>query len=289
MANIEIPGYEIVIPNLTWKRPTKPLLTQNDDEVSAVEIMQITRHHSPDENRVLDLIRRASVRIAAGKPRAHGANEHLYAVLSQLPDEVVSAIANGDESHLSHLRKHIPESYSKPGRDYLRVLHGKVPVSLEEQARDEAHEVSRDSLFMYEGLVARVDVGRWFLNLRLDEDSKLPSRSELEYLTSKGVVECDLFAFDGDYGVYDNASSSLMVLHSSLDRSRISAFTDTSKEYLEKKAYESVRGFGRCVEQKMIMGIVSEVIPHILSQLREEPGIRVMKMPRRDNKDPGLN
>jgi hypothetical protein len=251
--------------------------------------MQLTRYHAPRDDRVLDLIKRVSSRIAAEKPMAPGTNKRLYEILSHLPDEVVSAIANEEEPHFLHLRDHMPESFSQHGRDYIRVSHGKIPIVWADELK---YGTDKEGLVRHEELIDRSGIGEWYLKLRLEGGLVLPSRSELEHLIGQGVRDCDLFYLGGRYGAYDNASSNLMLLYSALSANgAMHNVLDTSTDFLEKRAYEVVNGFGNCVAQKAVMGIVSEVIPQVLSKLREGNlgGIHLVPRPPGGHGDPRLN
>jgi len=254
MANIKLPTYKTLIPNEVFWRRAKSILDSEMGEISAREITRIIRYRIPTENETINFIREKAdsinTQILGWNETFEDKRTTLF-FLKNLPSFEIENIAKGNRESINQLKKYFPKRDLLDGNTYLSTVNGIVPNCVLNTLEE---TISGNDAEMYEDVIIKTGANRWILKIRLPECGELP-KTELQYLSNKGVRDSNLFVVRGEFEEYQIVANQIKLLYNTLNSSEmVGKVRDISNEILENCSSLAVSGVAQKIEEVNLIG-----------------------------------
>lgn len=227
MADVELPGYNIFIPNFYYTKihHSSELMPSSFVEL---QVVRLVRYRSPTEEEFLD-------RAVEGARNVYEAIESKGRSPDEfaLPVDEIKKLTERDEKSLEYLKSVSPVEFFEKPKDYfyLRssvVAHVQLSEIWNRSLRVEDFESVFDNMMKYLGR------DKWTFALSL-ERGLLPDYSKINQMLEKRTLHNDFLKFTGPLRLYDDCIDHVDLIYNSLgSQELISSLRDLSGDFLDQ-------------------------------------------------------
>jgi len=236
---IEIPGYEVVLPNNVWWREDQQ--EHEGAEHPAKEIIQINRFSGPSERKTLNaIVRAAKERLGGGLTQEMVVKNPLLYSVDDFSRDVLRQIAIREKGIMERLKTNCPHTKYKQGREYIEFERGVVLDDTREKHAEGFKQMgAKQDQNFYTSILRRSGLDYQNVVLRL-ENKALPDRVLIDSLLDPEVFvieskimwmnayreERDVYAARVEllYDLFDNPEKIRLLL----DNSRLKVLSEAS-------------------------------------------------------------
>jgi hypothetical protein len=244
MANITIPGYDVVLENLAYCRRAAPLFDIVNNEIPINDLLRIRKMRFPTKDETLDHIMKESRDYVANGWNRDAEVGAVKRYLSQFREEDVINLIRRD-IFLDELSANF-SPHLQPGGTYLDARLATIPEYNLYEIEKHMGVLTPEQIECE--MIHSSDLP-WEFQLRIEDDSLPDFETILSYVEGH-VRDSDVLSMKGSYKSYETAAKEMLNIYGAFQSpGLLDKLVDRSLLALQVRAYETVKN---TIESMMI-------------------------------------